>query len=194
MRISPNPNPNTCTCSLGHNSIQSKRRFKSARATPVSTSCPFLSVVRSTISSSIQVLSGPLCFSVTISRALVESVYWGAKPRVRKLMHAVDITNCLDERISELIKNKLPEEPVYPSGQTQYASFMMPRDEMNINEKSPEKSAISSSRSNGNRWEDDEKLKNGQVPNSKNRYILVTFWSVDCRSAAGSRLKDPGDT
>lgn len=82
-------------------------------------------------------------------------------------MHAVEITNFLDERISELAKNQLPEEPGYPSGDSQYASFMMPRDEMNINEKSPEKWS-SYNRSNGS-W-DDHKTKQDRLSNSKNRF------------------------
>jgi len=46
-------------------------------------------------------------------------------------MHPAEITNILDDAISELAKNRLPDEPGYPSGETQYASFMTPKDEMN---------------------------------------------------------------
>ena len=83
-------------------------------------------------------------------------------------MHALEITSLLDDRISELAKNRLPDEPGYPSGNSHYASFMMPRDEMNINEKSPEKY---SGRSNGN-WTDDHKTKNERLgENSKNGFV-----------------------
>jgi len=82
-------------------------------------------------------------------------------------MHAVEITNLLDEKISELIKNRLPEEPGYPSGESQYASFMMPRDEMNSHDKSPK---ASYSRSNGSYEADDHKSKHDKGGNSsKNR-------------------------
>jgi len=39
-----------------------------------------------------------------------------------------EITNYLDEKISDLAKNRLPEAPEYPFGNSQYASFMTPRD------------------------------------------------------------------
>jgi hypothetical protein len=88
-------------------------------------------------------------------------------------MHAVDITNYLDERISELVKNRLPEEPVYPSGESQYASFMIPRDEMSLNDKSPEKPSIGSSRLNGIRFGED-KLKDNQIPSSKKYGLAIS--------------------
>jgi hypothetical protein len=82
-------------------------------------------------------------------------------------MHAVEITSFLDERISELVKNRFPEEPQYPSGESQYASFIMPRDEMiNLNDKSPEKYS-SYSRSNG----DLENHKTKLESSSKNRFV-----------------------
>jgi hypothetical protein len=46
-------------------------------------------------------------------------------------MLPAEITNYLDDKISELAKSRLPDEPGYPSGETQYASFIMPKDEMN---------------------------------------------------------------
>lgn len=46
-------------------------------------------------------------------------------------MLPAEITNYLDNKISELAKSRLPDEPGYPSGETQYASFIMPKDEMN---------------------------------------------------------------
>jgi len=79
-------------------------------------------------------------------------------------MRAVEITNFLDEKISELIKNRLPEEPGYPSGESQYASFIMPRDEMNSNDKSPKWSSYS--RPNGSYEADDHKLKHDKGGNS----------------------------
>jgi len=83
-------------------------------------------------------------------------------------MHAVEITNFLDEKISELINNRLPEEPRYPSGESQYASFIMPRDEMNSNDKSPKWSSYG--RSNGSYEGDDHKSKHDKGGNSsKNR-------------------------
>jgi hypothetical protein len=83
-------------------------------------------------------------------------------------MHTVEITNLLDEKISELIKNRLPEEPGYPSGESQYASFMMPRDEMNSHDKSPKWSSYS--RSNGSYEADNHKSKHDKGGNSsKNR-------------------------
>lgn len=84
-------------------------------------------------------------------------------------MHAVEITNFLDEKISELIKNRLPEEPGYPSGESQYASFIMPRDEMNSNDKSPKWSSYGG-RSNGSYEGDDHKSKHDKGgSSSKNR-------------------------
>jgi hypothetical protein len=76
-------------------------------------------------------------------------------------MRAVEITDLLDERISELVRDRLPDEPLFPSGESRYATFMMPRDEMNMSEKSP------SSRSNGN-WTDDHKTKQDR-PGSSSR-------------------------
>ena len=87
-------------------------------------------------------------------------------------MHSVEITNFLDDKISELAKNRLPDEPRLPSGQTQYASFMMPSDEMGFNDKSPEKWA-SYNRTNGN-W-DDHKTKQDKIASSKNRFPLKGF-------------------
>ena len=82
-------------------------------------------------------------------------------------MHAVEITSLLDERISELVKNRLPDEPVFPSGESRYATFMMPRDEMNISEKSP------SSRSSGN-WTDDPKAKPDRSGSgSRNGFVSI---------------------
>ena len=82
-------------------------------------------------------------------------------------MHAVEITDLLDERISELVRDRLPDEPVFPSGESRYATFMMPRDEMSMNEKSP------SSRSNGN-WTDDHKTKQDRPDSSsKNGFVFI---------------------
>jgi hypothetical protein len=81
-------------------------------------------------------------------------------------MRAVEITNLLDEKISELAKNRLPGEPGYPSGDAQYASFMMPRDEVNTNGKSPEKWS-SYNRSNG----DDRKTKYDKPGHSRQRCV-----------------------
>ena len=80
----------------------------------------------------------------------------------------MEITNFLDEKISELIKNRLPEEPGYPSGESQYVSFIMPRDEMNSNDKSPKWSNYG--RSNGSFDGDDHRSKENRSGNSsKNR-------------------------
>jgi hypothetical protein len=49
-------------------------------------------------------------------------------------MLPAEITNYLDNKISELAKSRLPDEPGYPSGETQYASFIIPKDEMNTQE------------------------------------------------------------
>lgn len=88
-------------------------------------------------------------------------------------MHALEITTFLDDRISELTKERLPEEPSYPSGQTQYASFMMSRNEgMTVHDKSPDKDKWEThSRPNGG-WDEPKTKpdrpangnKNGCVP------------------------------
>ena len=75
-------------------------------------------------------------------------------------MHAAEITTLLDEKISQLARNQLPEGPEYPLGDSQYASFMMPRDEMSSHDKGTEK--WSSSRTNGS-FSDDHKLKNDKT-------------------------------
>ena len=89
-------------------------------------------------------------------------------------MHAVEITSFLDERISELAKNRLPEEPGYPSGEPHYASFMMPRDEMIMSDKDPEKLSSANHRSNGHpsseNWSDDRKPQYDGLGGSKNGY------------------------
>ena len=55
-------------------------------------------------------------------------------------MHPAEITNYLDDAISELAKNRLPDEPGYPSGEIQYASFMMRKeDEMNSQDRQDRK-------------------------------------------------------
>lgn len=82
-------------------------------------------------------------------------------------MHAVEITDILDEKISELVRDRLPDEPVFPSGESRYATFMMPRDEIHMSEKSP------SNRSNGN-WTDDHKTKQDRPgSSSRNGFVLV---------------------
>lgn len=98
-------------------------------------------------------------------------------------MQVVEITNFLDQRISELAKNRLPEEPAYPSGNTQYASFMMPRDEMGAHDKDNDKWASHTSqrpsstyRSNGN-WSDDGKATSDKNVNGKDRYIMIHIWN-----------------
>jgi hypothetical protein len=93
-------------------------------------------------------------------------------------MHALEITNYLDERISELAKNRLPEEPVYPSGDSQYASFMMPLDETNMNGKATDKWSTHSTytQSNGN-LSNEHKLKYDSSP--KNRYTRSLFINID---------------
>ena len=71
-------------------------------------------------------------------------------------MHPVEITTYLDDQISALVTSRLPEEPGYPAGDAQYASFMISSDEMNVNGKNHEKTVSSGGRSNGN-WSDDSK-------------------------------------
>ena len=93
-------------------------------------------------------------------------------------MHPVEITNFLDERISELAKNRLPEEPGYRWGNSEYASFMMPRDDMSINEKSPDKWSNYTRSTNGN-W-DDQKTKQDRLANARNGSVpkrLLLTWS-----------------
>ena len=85
-------------------------------------------------------------------------------------MRTVEITNLLDERISELARNRLPDEPIFPSGESRYATFMMPRDEMNMSEKSPDKWSV---RSNGN-WMEDHKTKQDR-PGSSSRNGFISF-------------------
>lgn len=91
-------------------------------------------------------------------------------------MHAVEITNYLDERITELARNRLPDEPGYPSGDSQYASFMTAGDDMNKFEKNSEKSRDNSSyrSSNGYRnsgdWSDESKSQDKQESHKKKRY------------------------
>jgi hypothetical protein len=63
-------------------------------------------------------------------------------------MLPAEITNYLDDKISELAKNRLPDEPGYPSGETQYASFLMPRDEMNALESKAGGNRLASYKSN----------------------------------------------
>jgi hypothetical protein len=46
-------------------------------------------------------------------------------------MQAVEITAFLDGRISDLVKSRLPDQPAYPFGDPQYASFM-PREDMSM--------------------------------------------------------------
>jgi len=91
-------------------------------------------------------------------------------------MHLGEITNFLDQRISELAKNRLPEEPVYPAGNSQYASFIMPKDEMDLHDKETDKQtkrSSSASRSNGN-WSDDGKATNNtSVSGKDDRYFKV---------------------
>jgi hypothetical protein len=89
-------------------------------------------------------------------------------------MHAVEITNYLDERITELAKNRLPQEPGYPSGDSQYASFMMAGDEMNKFEKKSEKASGRSThqssngyRNNNGNWSDESKSQDKQDNHKK---------------------------
>ena len=86
-------------------------------------------------------------------------------------MQALEITCYLDERISELAKCRLPEHPVYPLGDTHYASFMTSREEMDMNGKGAEKWSTSSSHShvNGN-FSDEHKTKHEAGPS--NRYVI----------------------
>ena len=63
-------------------------------------------------------------------------------------MLPAEITNYLDDKISELAKNRLPDEPGYPSGETQYASFIMPKDEMNAVETKTGGNKLASYKSN----------------------------------------------
>jgi hypothetical protein len=100
-------------------------------------------------------------------------------------MHAVEIASFLDQRISELAKNRLPQEPAYPGGDLQYASFMMPRDEMmnNILEKDNDPSVHSSSNPNGSSyrspgghqsnggWSDRHKPHDDFSRNGENAYV-----------------------
>ena len=64
-------------------------------------------------------------------------------------MQAIEITKFLDERISDLAKNRLPDAPIYPSGDSRYASFMTSHDEINMSAKSPERYSSYHDRSNG---------------------------------------------
>src|SRR5579862_2803697 len=96
-------------------------------------------------------------------------------------MHVVEITDFLDQRISDLAKSRLPEGPVYPSGNSQYASFMMPRDEMNTHDKESDKrskhetqQSPSGARSNGN-WSDDGKPASERKVNGKDRYLMSSL-------------------
>jgi hypothetical protein len=84
-------------------------------------------------------------------------------------MHPAEITNLLDDVISELAKNRLPDEPGYPSGETQYASFMTPKDEMNSQDRKAGEDKLgrykSSERVNGG-WSDGSKAHaRGSVKN-----------------------------
>jgi hypothetical protein len=87
----------------------------------------------------------------------------------------VEITNYLDERITELAKNRLPQEPGYPSGDSQYASFMMAGDEMNKFEKRSGKTSGRSTHrsSNGYRnngsWSDESRSQDKQDNHKKKR-------------------------
>jgi hypothetical protein len=90
-------------------------------------------------------------------------------------MLAVEITNYLDERITELAKNRLPQEPGYPSGDSQYASFMIAGDEMNKFEKNSEKAlgrtthrSSNGYRNNGNS-SDESKSQDKQDNHKKKR-------------------------
>lgn len=91
-------------------------------------------------------------------------------------MHAVEITNYLDERITELARNRLPDEPGYPSGDSQYASFMMAGDDINKFEKKSDKNPGNSNyqtpngyRNSGD-WSDESKSQDMQEAHKKKRY------------------------
>jgi hypothetical protein len=90
-------------------------------------------------------------------------------------MHVGEITTFLDQTISDLARNRLPEEPVYPAGNSQYASFMMPQDEMDLNDKDHDKWAGYSSKrsSSGGRssghWSDDGKAVSYKSTGGKDR-------------------------
>jgi hypothetical protein len=103
-------------------------------------------------------------------------------------MHALEITTFLDERISELTKERLPEEPNYPSGQTQYASFMMSRNEgMSVQDKSPDKEKWETySRPNGS-W-DGPKTKSDRPANgTKNGCVPPTCETLTSRNETNPR-------
>jgi hypothetical protein len=93
-------------------------------------------------------------------------------------MHAVEITLFLDERISELARNRLPDEPGYPSGDSQYASFMISSDEMNSGDKERERGVASGKRVN-ELWNDDTKPREERYEDSKNgliyRHVCADF-------------------
>lgn len=84
-------------------------------------------------------------------------------------MHAVEITLFLDERITELARNRLPDEPGYPSGDSQYASFMISSDDMNSSDKERERAMASGKRVN-ELWNDDTKTRE-RYEDSKNGLI-----------------------
>jgi hypothetical protein len=86
-------------------------------------------------------------------------------------MHAVEIIALLDERITELAKSRLPEEPAYPSGDAQYASFMVSHEEMNSDKERLKKRENSDKQSPGD-WSDDARVKQDALDGSKNRYRL----------------------
>lgn len=91
-------------------------------------------------------------------------------------MHPAEITNYLDDAISELAKHKLPDEPGYPSGESQYASFMIPKEEMNSiqDRKLGNENKLGSYRSNerlNGGWSDGTKGQTyGSQGDSKNGY------------------------
>lgn len=104
------------------------------------------------------------CFSSHFASLVISEINEALFCKTGRWMHAVEITNFLDEKISELIKDRLPEEPGYPSGESQYASFIMPRDEMNHHDKSPKWST--NGRSNGSYEGADHKSKHDRAGSS----------------------------
>jgi hypothetical protein len=83
-------------------------------------------------------------------------------------MHAVEITTFLDERIQELARNRLPDEPQYPAGESQYASFLIGPDEMNFE---VERRKVVSTKLSHEYSSDDATPKTDRYEGSKSGYV-----------------------
>ena len=94
-------------------------------------------------------------------------------------MRAVQITTLLDERISELARNKLPEQPGYPAGDAQYASFMMSLDERNGNGDKDRELSKSDVRGMNRLWNDDPRGRIDTERNGSSKRCDITL-GVNC--------------